>query len=221
MQTNGHAGEEEIRAVIEHGGKDISISLDTLKPALQEHINGGFRKSWDAALQAMALFTQHLPVDSSFASLGCVLSPENIGDVEQVIRFGTEISWFTSLVPIHITKHSRPMGFRTYDQSLRFQPEHYPRVNALIEKVRKMRKEGFLLYDSDQYLDDIKRFVQRKPTTWRNRTAVSAIVRISILPCCQTAMWLPAAIIGCRDQSPPMQRNSPRYSVTASFVPRS
>ena len=169
MQTNGLASDERIQAVIDAGGRDISISLDSLWPGNQDEINGGFAKSWHDALRAMASFTQRLPKEGSFASLGCVLQRDSLGDIEDVIRFGTEVSWFTSLVPIHVTTFDKPMNFRTFDQTKRWKADELPFVNALIERVRAMRKEGFLLYDSDQYLDDIKRFVADAPTTWRQK----------------------------------------------------
>lgn len=61
MQTNGLATEEQIAEAVEAGGKDISISLDSLIPDTQDHINGQFSKSWYAALQTMAWFTKYLP----------------------------------------------------------------------------------------------------------------------------------------------------------------
>ena len=167
MQTNGLASDERIHEAVEAGGRDISISLDSLWPGNQDDINGGFAKSWHDALHAMASFTKYLPKEGSFASLGCVLQRDNLGDVEDVIRFGTEISWFSSLVPIHVTTFDKPMNFRTFDQTKRWKPEELPYVDRLIERVRAMREEGYLLYDSDQYLDDIKRFASGQPTTWR------------------------------------------------------
>ena len=169
MQTNGLATEEQIHKSIEFGGKDISISLDSLYSPTQDDINGGFKKSWHRALQTIATYTKYLPKEGSFAALGCVIQRENLLDIENVIRFGTEIGWYTSLVPIHVTDNLHPMNFRTFDQRERFFPDEYPGVERLIERVRAMRKEGYLLYDSDQYLDDIKRFVRNESTTWRNK----------------------------------------------------
>lgn len=169
MQTNGLASEERIQKVIEYGGRDISISLDSLWPGNQDDINGGFTRSWHDALKAMAAFTKYLPKEKSFASLGCVLQRDSLGDIEDVIRFGTAISWFTSLVPIHVTTFDKPMNFRTFDQTKRWKREELPYVDAVVERVRAMRQEGFLLYDSDQYLDDIKRFAAETPTTWRQK----------------------------------------------------
>lgn len=169
MQTNGFASEDQIAAAVEAGGKDISISLDSLRPASQDKINGGFDKSWHKAIQTMATFMKYLPREGSFASLGCVLQPDNMGDIEDVIRFGTEVSWFTSLVPAHVSDYAHPMGFRTFDQRLKFRTNEFERVDQVIERVRSMKGEGYLLYDSDQYLDDIKRFVRDESSiTWRS-----------------------------------------------------
>lgn len=169
MQTNGLATDDRIQQVVEKGGRDISISLDSLWPGNQDAINGGFQKSWHDAIRAMASFMKYLPSKDSFASLGCVLQRDNLGDIEDVIRFGTEVGWYTSLVPIHITTHDKPMSFRTFDQTKRWQPGDLSAVERLIEKVRSMRNAGFWIYDSDQYLDDILRFVKDLPTTWRSR----------------------------------------------------
>ena len=169
MQTNGLASKEMIHKVVEYGGNDISISLDSLSQKTQDSINGGFTRSWNRAIETMSHFTHYLPKDNSFASLGCVIQRDNLDDVEDVIRFGTKIGWHTSLVPIHVSDTFHPLGFRTYNKSLRFQKNEYAKVHRLVEKVREMRNEGFLLYDSDQYLDDIKQFIQGKPTRWRDK----------------------------------------------------
>ena len=169
MQTNGFATEEQIAKAVESGGRDISISLDSLNPEKQDNINGDFSKSWHKALNTLALFTKYLPKKNSFASLGCVFQPKNMQDVEQVVEFGTAASWHTSLVPVHVTDYANPRGFRTFDKSLKFKPEQYESAEYVIEKIRKMRNEGYLLYDSDEYLDNIKLFIKEQSLTWRRR----------------------------------------------------
>lgn len=185
MQTNGYASEEQIAKCVEAGGKDISISLDSLNSGTQDKINGAFEKSWHQAIRAIALFSRHLSKDGSFASLGCVMQPQNLGDIEDVIRFGSEIAWFTSLVPVHVSDYAHPRGFRTFDQALRFRKDEWPVVDRLLARVRQMRDEGYLLYDSDQYMDDIARFVRNEPMTWRqhnNNVCDSPNLYFALLP---------------------------------------
>ena len=171
MQTNGFATEEQIARAVEAGGKDISVSLDSLNPDSQDRINGGFKNSWQRALKAISLFTQYLPKEGSFASLGCVLQPGNVGAIEDIVRFGTKISWYSSLVPVHVSDYAHPRGFRSFDQTLRFQPSEFSVVDEVIERVRQMRNENYLLFDSDQYLDDIKRFIRNGASSWRSRNS--------------------------------------------------
>lgn len=169
MQTNGYASEEQIAKAVESGGRDISISLDTLNPNLQDKINGGFNKSWHQALKAISTFSKYLPSDNSFASLGCVLQPTNLADIEDVVRFGSRISWFTSLVPVHVTDYLNPRGFRTFDKELGFKISEFDVLDEVVERVRNMREEGYLLFDSDKYLDDIKTFARNGQTSWREK----------------------------------------------------
>jgi len=193
MQTNGLANEDLIASSIEAGGSDISISLDSLIPGSQDKINGGFNNTWHQALKAISLYTKYLPKKDSFASLGCVLQPYNMGDIEDVIKFGTEISWFTSLVPVHVTNQKTPRGFQTFDQNLRFRTSEYPIVDSIIERVRKMKQEGYLLYDSNQYLDDIKKYIRNEPITWRKKNKnicdspnlyFALLPNAEVAPCC-------------------------------------
>ena len=169
MQTNGLAKEEQIQKVIEAGGHDISISLDSLQPKTQDKVNGDFEGSWEEAIKTIGTFTRYLPKEGSFGSLGCVLQRDNLEDIEQVIKFGTKIGWYTSLVPVHVTHFARPRGFQTFDQSQRFLPEEYAKVDAVLDKVHEMRNAGYLLYDSDQYLNDIKSFVRDGSMSWREK----------------------------------------------------
>ena len=141
-----------------------------MNPIEQDKINGGFNNSWHKALKTISLFTKYLPSKGSFASLGCVLQPHNLGDIEDVIKFGSAISWHTSLVPVHVSSYANPKGFRTFDRNLKFKKNEIYKVEILLKKVRAMRDAGYLLYDSDQYLDDIFRFIKDENSiTWRKK----------------------------------------------------
>lgn len=168
IQTNGFASEKALEECVSAGAIDISISLDSMKPTLQDAINGGFDNTWLRAMQTISNVSRIFPTNS-FAAFGCVLAPSNLNQIENVIRFATEIGWWVSLVPAHSTDINHPRSFSTFDQSLNFPDDLYPEVEKLIGRVKKMKKAGFNVYDSDQYLDDILRFVTKKPVHWRDR----------------------------------------------------
>lgn len=168
IQTNGLATREQLEAVAAAGVRDVSISLDSLDPALQDALNGGHDDSWARALRAISLINEIFPRET-FAALGCVLSPRNLAHVADVIRFGTAIGWWISLVPAHVTTRNAPRNFSTFDASLRFSPDQYVAVKATLENVKRLRGEGYNVYDSDEYIDDIYRFITRQPIRWRRR----------------------------------------------------
>jgi len=168
IQTNGLATESALKEVVQAGARDISISLDSLNSTTQDKINGAFEDSWTRAIQTISLVSNIFP-RSAFAAFGCVLSPTNLKDVSNVIKFASKIGWWVSLVPAHSTPKHEARAFSTFDRSLDFQPEQYEEVLKVLNEVKVMKKKGYNVYDSDVYLDDIYRFITKKPTVWRDR----------------------------------------------------
>ena len=66
----------------------------------------------------------------------------NLDQIENVIKFATDISWYTSLVPVHVTKNTKPLGFRTFDQYQKFAEHEFQKVFSLVERVRQMKKKA-------------------------------------------------------------------------------
>ncbi len=170
MQTNGLATREMLERCVAAGGHDISISLDSLEPAVQDRINGGFERSWDRAIRTVATVNEIFPENGS-AFFGTVLMPRNLEHVADVLEFATAIGWGVSLVPAHVASPSHPRGFRSFDDDgvCRFSPDRFPRVREVLEELKALRNQGMALYDSDEYLDDVYRFVAGEPLRWRRR----------------------------------------------------
>lgn len=168
LQTNGLADLAALERMAAIGAQDISISLDSLVPQMQDEINGGFDESWYTAIDKIAHINSTFPPDS-FCALGCVLAPTNLDEIIPLIHFATKIGWWVSLVPAHQSAHAQPRSFATFDPTMLFPEERYGRVAEVLAEVRSMKRQGFNLYDSDEYLDDILRYVTRSPIRWRRR----------------------------------------------------
>lgn len=170
LQTNGLASKEALKKCVAAGVRDISISLDSLEPTLQEIINGYFPGTWGRAIKTMADVNELFP-ENGTAFFGTVLMPRNINHIQDVIEFATAIGWGVSLVPVHISTPDRPRGFRTFDDRnvCRFPSHTHPRVREVLQEVKGLRKKGFNVYDSDEYIDDIYRFIVGEPLRWRRR----------------------------------------------------
>jgi hypothetical protein len=50
-----------------------------------------------------------------------------------------------------------------------FKPELYPKLEATVKELKGMKRQGYPLYDSDIYLEDIVNFVEKKPMKWRSK----------------------------------------------------
>lgn len=169
MQTNGIATEQQLINCVNAGGKDISISLDTLEPEIQDTINGGFKKSWERAIKTISMVSNIFP-ENSTAFFNSVIMPKNINSIEKVIKFATRIGWGVSLVPVHISEPNHPMGYRTldYEKNVTFNKNQELEIKFLIKKLKDLKK-NYNLYDSDEYLDDIENFLLKKPINWRKK----------------------------------------------------
>ena len=192
IQTNGLASEKALKECANFGVRDISISLDSLHGNKQDFLNGGFDASWEAAIKTISSISTTLG-QNTFAAFGCVFSPFNFKEVTNVIEFATEIGWWVSLVPAHSTSPFEPRSFSTFNTSVEFDPQTYPEVDLVIAQIRKMKKEGYHIYDSDQYIDDLQRFVKKEKITWRDRNAgvcdagslyFAVMPDGSLAPCC-------------------------------------
>jgi organic radical activating enzyme len=172
LQTNGFASDEALRKMVDVGASDISISLDSLQPDQQDSINGGFKDTWEVALSRVSFINNSFPKDS-FCAFGTVLAPSNLNQIVPIIKFATEIGWWVSLAPAHQTSVHEPRSFATYDPALVFKPNQYPLVREVLDQVREMKKQGFNLYDSDEYLEDIYRYITNDPIQWRRRNGDS------------------------------------------------
>lgn len=167
-QTNGFASRKRLEEMVAVGAVDISVSLDTLTPSTQDWINGDSPGSWERAIRTIATVNELFP-SHSFTAIGCVLTPENFRQVPGLIEFATEIGWWVSLVPAHTTPVTEPRSFSSFDTSLKFSEAQYQPLSDMLERIKQQRNAGSLLYDSDEYLDDIYRYVTGQPIRWRRR----------------------------------------------------
>jgi hypothetical protein len=109
------------------------------------------------------------PEDST-AFFNSVIMPKNLNHIIKVIKFATKIGWGVSLVPVHVSTPEKPMGYRTldYDNNVTFNEDDAPQIKKLISDLKEIKKK-FNLYDSDEYLDDVEKFLLNKPINWRRR----------------------------------------------------
>ena len=169
LQTHGfRTNQEMLKECLRNGAVDINISLDTLDESLQDSINQ-VPGSWRSALETISFITRTFPEKDRLCAFGCVLSRHNYKEIPDIVRFASEIGWYVSVVPIHITDATEGYNFRSRSRSLAFAPNQYDEVDMTIDHLISMRKQGFALFDSVPYLKSCKSFVRTGKPTWRDK----------------------------------------------------
>jgi MoaA/NifB/PqqE/SkfB family radical SAM enzyme len=191
LQTAGLiAKKDKMAKCAEYGARDISVSIDSLDEGLSDYING-VNGSWKNAIKTISFVTRTFPQKDTIYALGCVLSRYNIDEIEPVLDFATEIGWWVSLVPVHITNPETPLNFRGYDEFFKFREEDLPKVKALVERLKKKKRQGYNLFDSDNYLDSVYHFIKAGTPNWRYKGICDSpnmyfviLPDASFAPCC-------------------------------------
>ncbi|KKQ31669.1 MAG: Heme biosynthesis protein [Candidatus Shapirobacteria bacterium GW2011_GWE1_38_10] len=183
MQSAGLISKKDLlKRCVKNGARDINISLDSLDEGLSDKINGA-KGSWRNAIKSIALVSKIFPKNNSICALGCVLSPYNIDEIEYLLEFATKIGWWVSLVPAHVNKSGEVLKFRSQDKSFSFDKKSAIKVSQLIKRLKAMKKEGYLLFDSNDYLDSMENYVNQGRVTWReNEVCDSPNLYFAILP---------------------------------------
>lgn len=183
LQTAGlYEARDKIAKCVEYGARDINVSIDSLNEELSDRINGR-KGSWRNALKTIAFISQVFPRRDSVCALGCVLSPYNIDEIESLLDFASRIGWWLSLVPAHITEPGHSMNFRGSDINFQFSKNDYQKVQRLIANLKRKKREGFPIFDSDDYLDSIVKFISTGTPNWRhNGICDSPNLYFAILP---------------------------------------
>lgn len=195
LQTAGLLSQKErIEKCVKNGARDINVSLDSLDENLSDYING-LKGSWKQAIKTISFISKTFPTKNSICAFGCVLSNYNIDEIIPLLDFSTKIGWWLSLVPVHITTQTKPLNFRGYDEYFSFPKSSYSKIKKLIVNLKEMKKKGYNLFDSDDYLDSIYTFITTNKPSWRkNNICDSPNLYFAILPdgqfapCCDYRM---------------------------------
>jgi MoaA/NifB/PqqE/SkfB family radical SAM enzyme len=92
LQTNGVlASEDRIRACMDAGLREVTVSLDSLVPEKQDAINGR-PGAWKEIMAAISRFSTLLPRRNAMLGINTVVSKMNIDEIPGIIEFATALS---------------------------------------------------------------------------------------------------------------------------------
>lgn len=182
LQTNATlATDRRVEALVDAGLREVTISLDTLDPAKQDNINNS-EGSWQRIIRGMSIFSKHLPLKGNMSGINIVVSKLNIKEVPKVIRFTTAIGFYASLIPVHVSNgngSTKDFIVRADSPDFAFDTKDHDLIDETYARVRQMKRDGFLVYNSNRFLRESPEFLKRKKIYWK---CDSPVLYFSISP---------------------------------------
>lgn len=168
VQTNGgpQVTEELFSRCVQAGLQDISVSIDTLNPQLQDEICQGHEVT-SHALKTLAMAQRLLPDSISQANI--VASSYNFKELPDLVRYFHRLGIYTYITPVMIgprrteaAEYRFRSSERDFIDTLGSQP-----YGAVIEELIHLRKTGHGLTNSTKHLRDYKNFLDTGRNPWR------------------------------------------------------
>jgi len=214
VQTNGgpQVTSQMLAQCARAGLCDISVSLDTLNPSLQDEICQS-RRVVDHALRTMQLGQQLLPHGISQANI--VASAYNFAELPDLVRFFYHRGMYTYITPVMIERgHATGRSFRFRGQDASFKPEDMDAdvCHRILDELIGLRRLGFGLTNSTRYLRDYKSYLTNGQSSWR---CEAGILTLDILP--------DGSVCPCKEKPPIgniLDEGFPQYYRSPAYLQR-
>ena len=167
LQTNGIlATEEKIRKAYDAGMREITISLESLDPEQQDKITGQ-KGSWHKIIQSIARFSQLLPQKGTLLGINIVVSKQNLKEIPDIIKFVTEIGFYSSLIPVHLSATANEdFIIRKDAPKFAFTLEDSDEIDRFYKEVIDIKKHGYHVYNSYKFLRNSPVFLKGGRVNW-------------------------------------------------------
>ena len=167
VQTNGgpQVGEKIFARCVEAGLGDVSVSIDTLNPALQDDICQA-RDVGDHALRTLRMARRLLPRSLSLANV--VASSYNFDELPALVRHFHAMGVYTYITPVMIApEESGDYRFRANGAG--FTLRHGSEIHRVhvIDELIALRRSGSGLTNSTRHLRDYRQYLESGVCAWR------------------------------------------------------
>ncbi|MGZ5427480.1 MAG: radical SAM protein [Thermoanaerobaculia bacterium] len=167
VQTNGgpQVREAGFARCVEAGLRDVSVSIDTLDPALQDDICQA-RDVGNHALRTLLMARRFLPDSLSLANI--VASSYNFDELPALVRHFHAMGVYTYITPVMIaTEESGDYRFRA--NGAEFMVRHGSDAHRMrvLDELIALRRSGHGLTNSTRHLRDYRRYLETGVCAWR------------------------------------------------------
>jgi MoaA/NifB/PqqE/SkfB family radical SAM enzyme len=167
VQTNGgpQVTEDVFARCVDAGLRDVSVSIDTFDPALQDDICNG-RGVRDHALRTLEMARRLLPDSLSLANV--VASSYNFDELPALVRRFHAMGVYTYITPVMVAAEaSDDYGFRARGTGFAVRHGRDDRRVGVIDELIALRRSGFGLTNSTRHLRDYRDYLETGVCAWR------------------------------------------------------
>lgn len=156
---------ERIDAVVAAGLDHVSISLDSLDPAVERVIYSG-RDVWDSIVASMRLFRARLPRRAQPIINVCV-SRLNFAELPRLVSFAAGEGFACSFVPIALSpSEGASDGFAAHAPDLAVRKQDRGAVTAAYAELLRLKRSGAPIANSSRFLKDSVAFLTGGRSLW-------------------------------------------------------
>ncbi len=167
VQTNGgpQVSEEVFARCVQAGLRDVSVSIDTLDPTLQDEICQA-RDVRNHALRTLLMARRLLPDSLSLANI--VASSYNFDELPTLVRHFHAMGVYTYITPVMIaSEESSDYRFRANGAEFMVRGGSDAHRMRVIDELIALRRSGHGLTNSTRHLRDYRRYLETGACAWR------------------------------------------------------
>jgi len=182
IQTNAgpQVSEEALDKVIaaSHGKMDLTVSLDTLNPELQDDICN-FKGVLESTMRVLRMAVQKMP--KSMINANIVVSKRNIGEIPEIVRTLDAMKVWSNPSPINMpSAGAADMLLQRFDRELAFSPDDAVLIDRTFDELVRMKREGYRIGHSEKFLRESARFLITGEKKWPGCEA--GVLYFSVFP---------------------------------------
>lgn len=168
LLTNGIGlSDDAITSVVRSGIKHVSVSLDTLDPALEKEIYNG-KDVWDEIVFTMKRFRELLNDPASTPIMNVCVCRSNLAELPELVQFAAQKGFYCSFVPISLSaSEDTSDGFAAVAPELAIPESEFPLVEKIYAQLLEMKKHGAPIANSSRFLRDSATYIKTGVTGWK------------------------------------------------------
>lgn len=170
--TNGVALTPRVtRRLLDAGLRDISFSLDSLLPDVQEDLDNGKGTSL-RRMHNLLFLAEALPRRGCMPLLNIVVTHRNFRELPALLDLCEELGFFASIIPLHLADRDHAHRFFSGAEDLRLSAEDQTDLARIYDGLLRRKLRGGRIINSSAFLRGSLRYLTTGEAPWPCRAGV-------------------------------------------------